>query len=118
MTFPQSVHFIVSQLARFLSPIGLAAEWILVVAAAVLVLRLPVSWARPLGAVRRLFRSAVARPGRAIGVCIVLPVLARILLLPISPVPAPSIHDEFSHLLLADTLARGRLTNPTPVMWR
>jgi len=38
--------------------------------------------------------------------------LVRLVLLPFSPIPEPVIHDEFVHLLVADTLRHGRFANP------
>ena len=42
----------------------------------------------------------------------VLPVGLRLVLLPVHPVPVPRIYDEFSHLLVADTLRHWRFANP------
>ena len=53
------------------------------------------------------------RPRRAILLSATLPLVLRLMWLPASPPPIPVIHDEFSHLLVADTLLHGRLANPS-----
>jgi hypothetical protein len=56
---------------------------------------------------------------RTLSICVLffLVIGIRILLLPRLPIPVPGIHDEYGYLLLGDTLAHGRLANPTHPMW-
>ena len=73
-------------------------------------------WAR--GPVERALRAVAARPRWSMALLVLLPVVLRMLLLPHHPVPVPQTSDDFSYLLLGDTLAHFRLANAVHPMRR
>jgi len=88
-----------------------------------LVLAFALALARPeLGSiwpekVERWLRRLARRRALSVGIVAATALMARLALLSLMPIPTADIHDEFSHLLAAETLASGRLANPTPPMW-
>ncbi len=67
--------------------------------------------------IERAFGKLARRQGLAVAVVGFAALLLRLAILPLSPIPQPFIHDDFSFLLAANTFASERLTNPTPAMW-
>jgi hypothetical protein len=95
----------------------LLVEAILAVLALIIALAWPTLGASWFERVEARFRALARRPHLAMLAIGAATLLLRIAVLPVEPIPSPSVHDEFSYLLQADTFAHGRLTNPTPAMW-
>ncbi len=112
-----TVLFLINQTTRFISPVEVAAEWVLVAVAVLLAALIPCNQIQQLRTLKDAFHKLANRRLASILICALLPVAVRLSLLGLIPVPDPSIHDEFSHLLLGDTLSHGRLANSTHPMW-
>jgi hypothetical protein len=72
----------------------------------------------PLVWIARNARKLASHEVLAAFVAGLLPILIRLALLPLAPIPVPAIHDDFSYLLGSDTFAHFRLTNPTHPFWQ
>lgn len=86
-----------------------AFDWIELSLAALLV-GLDSSWR---SRVYPLLVAIAGRPWFCAGLVAALPVILRLALIPNHPIPTPQVADDFSYLLLADTLRHFRFANPT-----
>ena len=97
------------------NPIGFGGPDFVELAAAVVLLLLALTW-RPL--IEPAAGRLAARTAWCMLILAALPVALRLALLAHHPAPSPDIYDEFSHLLVADTLRHFRLANPAHPMHR
>jgi hypothetical protein len=93
-----------------LNPIGFAASDFIEIILALVFVVLALAWRHwiaPFG------RRLAQRTGWSMALLAVLPIALRLALLPQYPIPTPNVSDDFSYLLIADTLRHFRLANPT-----
>jgi hypothetical protein len=72
----------------------------------------------PIGGRPKWLDGLLASNFRSVLFVIAIALVGRAVLLPFIGIPEPRINDEYSYLLMADTFAHHRLTNPTPPAWQ
>ncbi len=101
-----------SPIFRFLlpaqNPLGFGAIDFIALGLAVLLVIVLLTRERILSAARKL----AGRTTLCMALLAALPIVLRLALLPHYPVPTPRVADDFSYLLLGDTLAHFRFANP------
>ncbi|HTS75446.1 MAG TPA: hypothetical protein VMG40_04535 [Bryobacteraceae bacterium] len=96
------------------NPIGFGGSDFITLAFGAALLAAAFAWKRWKDAFARFAR----RPGWCLLALFLAPIVLRLALLPLHPVPTPLGSDDFSYLLLGDTLAHFRLANPVHPMHR
>jgi hypothetical protein len=96
------------------NPIGFGAADFIELALAALIVLLLLGRAE----LEPLALRLAARPAWCMAALAALVIVLRLALLPVAPVPTPAGTDDFSYLLLADTLRHFRMANPPHAMSR
>ena len=95
----------------------LIIETILVITAVLIAGVYPTLGSRSFERVECLLTRVARRKRLTVALAGLCAIGARLLLIPVLPVPTPGLPDEFGYLLSGDTFAHFRLRNPTHPMW-